>query len=79
MKDIARMALPPHRRIDLKAQIQERADQLGISLADFDCPLVASSENQPTITEMVATAVKLRCIITFTDITLKPVETENHE
>lgn len=79
MIEIARMALPVHRRIDLKAQIQERADQLGISLADFDCPLVASSENQPTIAEMVAAAVKLRCVITFTDITLKPIEAAPHE
>lgn len=78
MVEIARMALPVHRRIDLKTQIIERADQFGVSLADFDCPLVASSENQPTIAEMVAAAVKLRCVITFTDITLKPIES-THE
>jgi hypothetical protein len=77
---LARIHLPPHSRVNLKGFIKTRTAELGISPTDIDCPLAENADAQPTIQEMVALAVKLRCVLEFTDARLVRLDNTNaHE
>jgi hypothetical protein len=77
--ELVKMALPPHRRIDLRRQIKERAAQIGVNLSDLgtNSNLLDSEDQQPTSAEMVRLAVRLRCGIDFTDLRLVPDESRD--
>lgn len=72
--DLAKMQLPPHRRIDLKSQIKQRLIDLGKSPTDIDCALAEDANHQPTIVELVWAAAQLNCAFVVTDIQLVPLE-----
>jgi hypothetical protein len=71
---LARMQLPPHSRVNLKGFIKTRTADLGISPTDIDCQIAENADAQPTIPDMVTLAVKLRCVLEFTDVRLVPLE-----
>jgi hypothetical protein len=75
-KELVQIILPPHRRIDLRTVIKERAALIGVSLAALgvNSNLLDSEDQQPTVVELVRLAVKLRCGINFTDLHFIPEE-----
>lgn len=69
-----KIALPPHRRIDIKRQLNERMKQGDMSPADLDCRMAEDSLHQPTIDEIVTVAVRLNYQVHISDIQFIPME-----